>query len=69
MILPERKSQLRSGPTDFSHTYDNPCSYTLAAHFGQGPSAGLPGEIDRFVVAGLVGTALAEIELELVIRA
>src|SRR5690606_3620030 len=35
MILPERKSQLLPGPTDFSHTLAMACSNALLAHFGQ----------------------------------
>ena len=40
--MPLRKSQLRSGPTDFSHTKDRPCSCTALPHLGQEPSAGCP---------------------------
>ena len=39
---PERKSQVLSGPTAFSHTYACAVSNTRDLHFGQGPSGTSP---------------------------
>ena len=62
MILPERKSQVRSGPTAFLAHVGQLVVEDARAALGAGAERLLPGEIDRRRVA-LVLAALAEIEL------